>query len=113
MVGVDVVDVARLRESFERSPRLEHRLFTETERDYCRRGFDPVVSFAGTLAAKEAVIKALRLGTLAGWAARVEITRDAAGTPRARVRGDGWTRAAEVSISHDGGIAAAVALALP
>jgi holo-[acyl-carrier protein] synthase len=108
MVGVDVVDIGRLRAALLRTPTLERRLFTVAERTYCRGAPDPVIHFAGTLAAKEAVIKALRLGSLAAWAGRVEIARDAGGAPQARV-GD---RAIEVSISHDGPVAVAIALAL-
>ena len=108
MIGVDVVDVARLRRALERSPGLEDRLFTPSERAYCARARDRVERLAGTLAAKEAVIKALRLGSLPAWGRRIEITRDRDGAPRANVRG----RTVEVSISHDGGVAVAVAVAV-
>jgi holo-[acyl-carrier protein] synthase len=107
VLGVDVVDIARLRAALLRTPSLELRLFTESERAYCRAARDPVIHLAGTLAAKEAVIKALRLGSLAAWGARVEIARDPGGAPRALV-GD---RTLDVSISHDGPVAVAVALA--
>jgi holo-[acyl-carrier protein] synthase len=106
VLGVDVVDIARLRSALERSPALEERLFTERERAYCRAGADPVIHFAGTLAAKEAVIKALTLGSLAAWGHRIEIRRGRKGEPRAWVDG----RDIEVSISHDGPVAVAVAL---
>jgi holo-[acyl-carrier protein] synthase len=110
MIGIDVVDVARLRGALERSPRLEEKLFTKKERIYCRRQVDPAVHFAGTLAAKEAAIKALRLGPLVAWSSRIEIERDDAGVPVARVP----SRDARmpVSISHDGPVAVAVALSL-
>ena len=58
MIGIDVVDVARLAAALERMPSLEARLFTEAERAYCNGKTDPVTRFAGTMAAKEAVIKA-------------------------------------------------------
>ena len=108
MLGVDVVDVARFRTAVERTPAIESKLFTAAERHYCRSFGDPVVHLAGTLAAKEAVIKALRLGTLAAWGARVEIRRTTDGSPGARVGG----RDVMVSISHDGPVAVAVALAV-
>jgi holo-[acyl-carrier protein] synthase len=107
MVGVDVVDVTRFRDVLARSPGIEKKLFTSSEREHCRASRDPVVHLAGTLAAKEAVIKALRLGSLSTWAARVEITRTSNGVPYARV----GEREVEVSISHDGPVAIAVALA--
>ena len=109
MLGVDVVSIERVRLLLESSPGLERRLFTAAERAYCHSQRDPAQSLAGTLAAKEAVIKALRLGPLVAWARRVEITRDSSGTPHALVGG----RGVEVSISHDAGVAVAAALALP
>jgi holo-[acyl-carrier protein] synthase len=109
VLGIDVVSIERLRQLLESSPGLEPRLFTPAERAHCRAQADSTQSFAGTLAAKEAVIKALRLGPLVAWARRVEITRDDSGAPRARV-GD---HEVQVSISHDAGVAVAAALALP
>lgn len=113
MLGVDVVDIERMRAALARSPSLEGRLFSPAESAYCRSARDPVESFAGTMAAKEAIIKALRLGTLAGWAARIEIERDSDGVPRAWVQLDSGRRAVEVSIAHDGGVAIAIALDRP
>ncbi|MGH2736518.1 MAG: holo-ACP synthase [Actinomycetota bacterium] len=111
MIGIDVVDVARLARALERAPGLEARLFTKAERKYCRSKQDPATRFAGTLAAKEAVIKALRLGPLVAWAGRIEITRSDSGVPEARVQGR--DELVQLSISHDGGVAVAAALILP
>ncbi len=91
---------------------MERRLFTDAVREYCADTSDPVVSLAGTLAAKEAVIKALRLGPLVAWAARIEITREESGAPRARIQVVSQPGTVEISISHDAGVAVAVALAL-
>ena len=102
-----MVDVERFRATLERSPGLPGRLFTDNERAYCLAGADPVVHMAGTLAAKEAVIKALSLGNLAAWARRVEVTREASGAPSVKVTGRHET--VGISITHDGGYAAAVA----
>jgi holo-[acyl-carrier protein] synthase len=110
MIGVDVVGVDRLRNSLAATPRLAERLFTDAERAYCERAVDPAVHFAGTLAAKEAVIKALGLGSLATWARRIEIERDSSGAPTAWVHGGDVRTAVEISISHDAGVAVAVAL---
>ena len=111
MIGIDVVDVARLASALDRMPSLEARLFTEAERRYCNDKTDPATRLAGTLAAKEAVIKALRLGPLNAWARRIEITRGPGGEPHARV--EGRSDRLPVSISHDGGVAVACALAIP
>lgn len=52
-------------------------------------------------------MKALRLRSLPAWSRRIEIVRAAGGAPSARV-GD---TVVAVSISHDGPVAVAVALA--
>ena len=111
-VGIDIVSVERVRKLIARFPAAESRLFTPEERRYCRGSADPAQSFAGTLAAKEAVIKAAGLGPLAAWAARVEIERGQDGRPFASITGSDHVARASclpVSISHDGGIAAATA----
>jgi holo-[acyl-carrier protein] synthase len=109
MIGIDVVDIERFRAATQRSPRLIERLFTAAERSYCERSHDPLLHLAGTLAAKEATIKALRLGPLIAWASRIEITREEGGAPTASVAGTP-PRSVAVSISHDGPVAAACAL---
>lgn len=111
MIGIDVVAVERLRAALDRSPGLERRMFTTAERDHARACTDPVVHLAGSLAAKEAVIKAASLGLLVAWARKIEIVRAADGAPAAFVDCGGERRRIPVSISHDGPIAAAVAFA--
>jgi holo-[acyl-carrier protein] synthase len=107
-LGIDMVDVARLRTALARSPRLEERLFTKAERKYCTSKPDPAVHFGGTLAAKEAVIKALKLGRLVEWCGRIEISRGTSGEPGAAI--DGGPATVEVSISHERDMAVAVAM---
>lgn len=109
MIGIDVVDLGRFRAAIERSDGLEERLFTKSERAYCESRSDPVLHLAGTFAAKEAVIKAARLGSLVAWARRIEVTRRAGGAPEVTVSGRSDLEVA-VSISHDGSWAAATAM---
>lgn len=108
MIGIDVVDVERIRGVLERAPRLTQRVFTLAERDYCDGMADPAVHYAGTYAAKEAVAKALSVGFFAPWARRIRITRGPGGAPAVIVT-DRKVEVA-VSISHDGPVAIAVAL---
>lgn len=63
---------------------------------------------AGTFAAKEAVMKALGLTPAPAWARRIRIDRDAKGRPEAVVENG---PPVTVSISHDGPVAVAIALA--
>lgn len=113
MVGIDVTHVDRMRRLIARYPAAEDRFFTEGEREHCRSHSDPAVHFAGTFAAKEAVIKTLELGRAAAWARRVEIVRQASGAPIALVMKDGRPQKLAISISHDGNLAIAVAVAPP
>lgn len=110
MIGIDAVDIERLRGTFDRAPNIERRLFTESERGYCWAKADPLLHFAGTLAAKEAVIKAAGLGTLVAWGRRIEVNRAGNGAPQACIHGIPH-RPIHLSISHDGPVAVAVAIA--
>jgi holo-[acyl-carrier protein] synthase len=105
VIGIDVVDIERLRTVLERSPGLRARYFTEAERAHCSGFEDPVLHLAGAFAAKEAVIKAVGAAPAAASAHRVEIRHASSGAPTARFDG----RSIPVSISHDGGVAVAVA----
>ncbi len=104
-IGIDVVDIERLRTVLARSPVLAARFFTAAERSYCGKFRDSVVRLAGGLAAKEAVMKALGLTPAPAWARRIEILHSSAGSPVATVDG----REVPISISHDGGVAIAMA----
>lgn len=108
MIGIDVVDVERLRQALQRSPDLSGKLFTEEEQRYCSAHTDPAIHLAGTLAAKEAVMKALGVGSLGAWAKRIEITREPNGSPRARL--DRGPASFGLSITHDAGVAIAAAI---
>jgi holo-[acyl-carrier protein] synthase len=105
-LGVDVVEIARFRALLARWPRFADRFFTPEERAHCEGS---PVALAGTFAAKEAVMKAAGLTPAPAWARRIAIERGPSGRPAARV-GD---KTVAVSISHDGPVAVAVALAGP
>ena len=111
MIGIDVANIGRMRALLTRFPNAEQRFFTRPEIDHCRSHTDPATHFAGTFAAKEAVVKAARLGHIAAWARRIEITRDGMGAPAARI--EGRTTTVALSISHEADTAIAVAVVLP
>ena len=82
-IGVDIVDIRRLRRALERqSERFLKRVFTTEEQDYCRGHRDPVPHLAARFAAKEAAFKALATGWAkgVGWL-EVEVQRPAGGAP--------------------------------
>lgn len=111
-VGVDAVDIGRLRKALARHPRLVARLFAEEELEYAQTRPDPVPHLAGRLAAKEAVGKIL--GGVGSW--RDIVVLREGGRPRVELRGRAAQRATllkigsiDVSISHTDTIALAVA----
>ena len=66
-IGIDLVENARIRESLQRfGDRFLSRIYTEEERDYCKKCARPEIHFAARFAAKEAAFKALGTGWSAG-----------------------------------------------
>ena len=110
-VGIDVVDVDRFLATLERTPALRERLFTPEERDM------PPTSLAARFAAKEAIAKALGAPGNMSWQ-DATVRRAIGAQPVVEVTGTVAARADELgvarfhlSISHDAGIASAVAIA--
>ena len=84
-IGVDVVDVDRMKFALERTPRIRQRLFTEAEIAYCEKFRFAERHYAGRWAAKEAVTKALGCG-LIQWNG-VEVIRRRHQAPTLRIFG--------------------------
>jgi len=89
-IGVDIIEVGRVRETIERTPRFAERVFTDAERAYCEsRGAASAQHYAARFAAKEAALKALQTGWSGGisWqdVERFGRARDFISRPRARV----------------------------
>ena len=62
-IGIDIIEVYRIRETISRTPRFVERVFTERERAYCdAKGMAAAQSYAARFAAKEAFLKALKTG---------------------------------------------------
>jgi holo-[acyl-carrier protein] synthase len=115
-VGVDLIEIERIRRSLDRYPRFRERCFTPAERAYCESRPNPAQSYAGRFAGKEAVGKALGFGVARAFAWReIEI----AGRPKPSVRLTGrladWAErvgagAIDLSMSHSRELANAVAV---
>ena len=84
-IGVDVVDVERMKFALVRTPRIRQRLFTEREISYCEKFRFAERHYAGRWAAKEAVTKALGCG-LIQWNG-VEVIRRRRRAPTIRIFG--------------------------
>jgi holo-[acyl-carrier protein] synthase len=66
-IGIDIIEVARIREVLLRTPRFAERVFTSAERHYCdSRGVVAPQHYAARFAAKEAALKALQTGWRGG-----------------------------------------------
>lgn len=118
-VGVDIVQIDRVRKACERTPRFRARVFTDEERAYCEARANPWAAFAGCFAAREAVMKSLGLGFGSGVGFRdVSVSHDGAGRPAAVLSGRALRAAREqgvvevyLSISHTREVAVANAVA--
>ncbi len=111
-VGVDLIEIARVRRALERYPGFSERCFTDAERAYCESRPNPAQSYAGRFAAKEAVGKALGCGVRFTWK-EIEIV----GRPKPDVRLSGGTKAwadrvgagaIDLSMTHSRELAAAI-----
>ncbi|HEY5468028.1 MAG TPA: holo-ACP synthase [Coriobacteriia bacterium] len=121
-LGVDIVEIDRMKTALERHPRMRERLFSADERAYCDKRNRPEIHYALRFAAKEAVLKALGTGFAGMRFTDVEVVRDAGGRPTPRLAG----RAKEVaeqlgvvelhlslSYTHTTAVASAVAITTP
>jgi len=96
-LGVDLVEVSRVRRLAARSPSFLNRFFTPGELAYCRKSRNIYERLAARFAVKEAVIKALDARNLA--LKDIEVENTASGRPLVKVKGLP-SLALMVSISH-------------
>ena len=108
-IGIDIIEVSRVRETIARTPRFAERVFTEAERAYCEsRGAAAAQHYAARFAAKEAALKALQTGWSGGIAWQdVEVAAKDSGAPIIFFHGRALelyeatgANAAHLSISH-------------
>ncbi len=118
-IGIDVIENARIRDSLQRfGDRFLSRIYTEEEREYCKKCAIPEIHFAARFAAKEAAFKALGTGWAAGvkWK-DVEVKRLSSGKPELQLHGEALAIATSqgatrfhVSLTHDQSISSAVVI---
>lgn len=116
LIGIDLVEPARLRDRLERTEGLDRTLFTDGELAYCGAQLVPSEHLAGRYSAKEAVVKALGID---GWdPLEIEIVGGGAEVG-VLLHGEVAAVAADlgvsvsISMTHLGSVAAAVAMARP
>ena len=106
-VGLDIVEVERVRKAARRSPRFLKRVFSKDEIAYCMGKKSPWQHFAVRFAAKEAVFKALGMAGVS--LLHISVARDRNGRPSALVGGRPAPGIA-LSLTHSDHYAAAVAV---
>lgn len=124
-VGIDICTIERVAELLgtDMGKYWMERIFTEAERERIAKRFQTdtgtkkarlAVHIAGLYAAKEAIGKATGKGLMGpgrlAWQ-DVEISHTVDGAPEASILNGPWEgRKIDVSISHDGGVATAIAI---
>jgi holo-[acyl-carrier protein] synthase len=116
-IGIDVCAVARMEDSLRRwGDRLWERVLSEPERRALASRADRATALAGRFAAKEAVVKALAGAPGVGWH-DLEVQSAPKQPPKMALHGPARELAdrmgvsrVHISITHDAGVAAAVAI---
>lgn len=114
-IGTDIVDVVRIEKSFnEYGERFLHKVFTQTEIDYCEHfGETKFLHYAARFAAKEAFSKAIGTGMRDGMSFKVVgVKNQKSGMPEIELTGamhERWSsHSIHVTLSHTTTIAVAV-----
>ena len=93
-LGVDIVEIERMRRILQKTPSFARKVFSQAEQDYCNAKANPETHYALRFAAKEAVVKALGTGFTDGiWVRDIEVERAKSGRPVVKLSG----RALEVA----------------
>jgi holo-[acyl-carrier protein] synthase len=88
-IGIDIIEVARIREVLLRTPRFVERVYTAAEREYCdSRGVVAAQHYAARFAAKEAALRAMQTGWRGGISWQdIEVSSRESGAPYLIFRG--------------------------
>ena len=113
-VGIDMVEIGRIRAALDRYAGFRDRCFTAAEQAYCDGRPNPAQHYAARFAGKEAVGKALGYGVASRFAWR-DIEIDGRPKPSVRLSGrvEAWSLRVEagsidLSMSHSRELASAV-----
>ncbi|HNT98122.1 MAG TPA: holo-ACP synthase [Elusimicrobiales bacterium] len=108
-LGIDIVEVSRVRRLAARRPSFLSRFLTPAEEKYCSASANRYERIAARFAAKEAVIKALDDRSIP--LRSIEVLKNVSGKPAVRVSAPGYSRVGiELSLTHTSTYACAAAL---
>ncbi len=98
-VGVDLIEIDRVRRTLARYADFRARCFTEAERAYCDSRPNPAQHYAARFAGQEAVGKALGFGVAVHFASR-EVENAGRPKPSLRLPARPPERAARPGVGH-------------
>lgn len=106
-IGIDIIEIERIKQSINRFDQLFlHKIYTQTELDYCQSKKNKYQHFAARFAAKEAIAKALATGWSKGFRWKdIEIFNEKSGMPNVTLYGNlkrflGEDKSLKISMSH-------------
>jgi holo-[acyl-carrier protein] synthase len=116
-LGVDLVDIQKIRESIKR-PGFKCKVFTDKEIKICEGFANAEEHYAGKFAAKEAFMKAIGHGIRQEiWFTQIEVLNNENGMPFLQLTGEAQRITTELdvekillTISHSNGMAVAVVI---
>jgi holo-[acyl-carrier protein] synthase len=106
-IGLDIVEVERIKRLIRATPRFLPRVFTAQEIAYCKAKKNSFQHYAVRFAAKEAVWKAIDRPGLS--LKDISVSRDSRGKPGVMIRGR-KASGFKLSLSHSENYAVAVAV---
>jgi holo-[acyl-carrier protein] synthase len=115
-IGIDIIEVDRIRKQIEKGERFKKRIFTEKEQKYCEPKRNKAQNYAARFAAKEAFFKAIGTGWRGGITFKdVEIVNNERGKPEIFLYGkakefvkEKKLKNIQVSLSHIKNFASAI-----
>lgn len=115
-VGIDTIEVGRVRRFLQKQEGLKEKLFSPAEIEYCESKTSWAQSYAARYAAKEAFLKALGAGLVGQFSLRdIEVVKQKLGQPKLILNGQARRvvrrkkiKRIQVSLSHLKQIATAI-----
>lgn len=99
-IGTDIMDVARVRDAFQKDSGLRGEIFTPSEISYCESKANKFQHYTARFAAKEAFMKALGIGWQKGIKfSHIQISNNELGQPFITLSGKAKELAEEIGIS--------------
>ena len=107
-MGVDIIEINRIKTAIERDNKFKERLFTKKEIEYCESKAKKIQHYAARFASKEAFFKALGTGWRNGMSwTDISIENDKLGKPEITLSGETFSyfnklklKSITLSISH-------------